>query len=318
MKVTHDEEMEQEFVEETETLCALFQTLTQHKVGIVQKTAQEALLSFVRIILASDSSACHERVLTLVTNLWSTFATKRRSAIHGAWFEDLIVQRFPAFFLPSIWESIAAAVSTVKTSHTRQEMCEIVAAVLKKYVTVESSVQEDIVQGMPSLVQSLQKVLQQDLQLLSQDEQPPGESKKKNKSIAQGAVKRMKPVIQVLRGMCDQSIKHGHSLLSQVSGKLLKSIQAPLAEIKELPAISTMKQGTEEILALLTAVIESKEVIAEEPPQSEKKNKKKKRKSEAAVEETEQDTGMIVDVPVVEEIKDEEKQSNKQKKRKKA
>jgi hypothetical protein len=250
--------------------------LLASKLPVLRAIAQEAILCLTRTIIGSDSSSSKERVLTMMRTITERFITLRRSQVPRKWLEDVLVQRFPIFFLPSFFPILLQGIrSSTTSSFVRAELFELVGIILKRMSSFDKETQATTAEHFKTLIDTLATSVQDCIDSCSISAEKTDQPKStKTKAQEGGTSKKLRGTLAAVKSTIDSVVRMQKdttsltkSLLS-LKESLQKSVEFSRNTTGVSPAIAQMSEQSLQSLSRLNL-----EVNVEAPKL--KKDKKK-------------------------------------------
>jgi hypothetical protein len=251
----------------------------------LRTTAQDAILAIARAIINSDSESSQAKITEFFQAIFKKFVTMRRSQIPSKWIEEVIVNRFPQFFLPSLWEQLIGGVAATSTNaFVRNELVEMVITILKKFHSSDSKTQDALFAHFPQLIGAFVGSLDESIQSHkssdnSNDTSNNGKGKNnKKKDLQAQCVKKLRSALTGFKTTIDCVVKSKRD-----SKTILKSLQKARKALESAKEFAAKTQGvspaigqlSEQSLAQITSLIGN--VVEETDVEQDKKQKKDKK-----------------------------------------
>lgn len=133
LKLDGDETLSNDCAEELQELLPFLVKQFHTKDALMKAIAEETLMSVTRMVLHSESVASKQLIVAFFIDATTNFCVRRRHGIPVQLIEDAVSQRFPTYFIPSIWPVIIEGLKDCTILYNQSSICDLIAAVLKKF-----------------------------------------------------------------------------------------------------------------------------------------------------------------------------------------
>lgn len=320
IKVSSQEGLAEEFLAEIADLESTLLPMMNSKLLPMRQVAQEIVILLTRIVIASDSEEAKTQILAFIASLVRHQGLKRRSLIPAKFLEDLLVQRFPDFTLPSLLAVLLETLVTSKVLFTKGETSETLASVFKRYALLQPATQTIVQMHSSQLLATMAQIVETALANSNNN----SDNNKTSKNNATASAKRLRPILQHLKSIVESVLRtpsssatKGSQQQQQQSAPLLAHIrsndlQKLLAVVQSTAATSSSASKLfEEIAALAQNALEAQKSVGSSALVSESavdnKNNSKDKKGSA------KKGGAVVAAPVEAKTEKIQKDSKKRK-----
>lgn len=251
LKIAHDEDLVEECNEELDILITMSSKLLRSKHQPLRQLAQEASVSLARAIISSDCVSAQEKILMQFTSITEGFIHLRRSQIPSKWLEDMLSNRFPQFFLPTLWATLIEGLKSCTITFVRNEINDMLISLLKKWTSLTAEVQVTIFSNMKMLVDVV-------TEQLASASKPSADEKdaKANKSKDQSS-KRIRSVVASVKTIMDTVNKAKKDNNANAESIKSKAFTGAVEKLKaELERSKTFLASTNAGNASMTAAID--------------------------------------------------------------
>ncbi|RYY71889.1 hypothetical protein EON63_21370, partial [archaeon] len=199
----------QESVEEYSELLQSIQHCIHSKDVRLRHVSQEYVVSLARSVSGvcvgggvqgdahtlKHTQTVDKMYIEFVTTLLTIFITKRRSDVTGKWLDNLLITRYPTYFLPRVWGVLLTGVST-SLVYARGMVCEMVGTLIKRCGSgkLDASISSVVYAHLGELMEHVCMAVKS----LGGEGEDKGEVSKDNKKASKGG-KYTKPVLQLLK-----------------------------------------------------------------------------------------------------------------------
>lgn len=167
--------------------------------------SQSCILSLARVIINSDCNEAKQLLIDTIKELFTLLCSKKNGRIVPKLFEELLVHRFPDFFIPVLLNDLIDAMCEGKSLFIKSELSKILMLVLKKSKGLEVTSKDLIKESLSKILESLLNALRQSI-----------DTNESNSNTFKLSAKRAKPILftlkVVLESLKEESIKNIKSI----------------------------------------------------------------------------------------------------------
>jgi hypothetical protein len=245
---------EQDIADEFEGLSAVLISQLTSTYGNLRQVGQSCFFVVARAIVNGDSVSAKQKLIEMTVNLAERFCKKKNSKLTSSFWEEILINRFPDFFIPILLPILVTSCGDVAIPFIRTEICRIIGLIIKKFKSVNEQTKQIISSSIFSLMGSLTQAILQSV----------GDKKIKELTNIEQKVfslpaKRVKPIISCVKIVLD--------FLREKEIKTYYNIKDSLLQLKEIfsansqsasPVVVKMVQQIQSEANLLLSNIESK------------------------------------------------------------
>ncbi len=263
LKIAEDEELISECNEELDIIIEITMKLLSSKIQPLRVTAQETILAVARAMISSDSVSSQEKISSFFQAITKKFITMRRCQIPSKWLEEVVVNRFPQFFLPSLWSDFIGGISAPTTNaFVRNELLEMSTTILKKFQSMDSKTQDAIFTQLPQLFITLSGSIDESIKSYQSSSSAGNSKESKAKKDGQSqSMKKLRNTVTCLKTAIDSIVRAKRDLKSM--DKAMHRVKSSLESAKDFSTNTvgvspSIGQISEQSLSLLASVIVNK------------------------------------------------------------
>lgn len=132
LKFNGDDSLSNDCAEELELLLPFLEKQFNTKDAVMKGIAEEILMSVTRMVLHSESVPSKQVIEKFFVSATTNFCIQRRHAFPAQIIEDAISQRFPTYFIPSVWPTLIEGLKNCTIQYNQSAICDLIHGVLKK------------------------------------------------------------------------------------------------------------------------------------------------------------------------------------------
>lgn len=209
-----------ELIEELKELFSFLRKQFSSKHPQLKASSNEIWLAVTRMIISSDNDEAKQYLLTEFSDITKLFCLHRRSNIPLSFLETTICERFPSFFIPSLWTVFLDGLENASTIFVKSSICEMMLTIIKKYSTFDVSIKSVINNHASNLLQKVQDIL--------------GKSNTEENTTQQPlhSVKRLKPMLNLLKQIVSTlpTMEVDHGTMSTVLASINETLKVYLEQ----------------------------------------------------------------------------------------
>ncbi len=132
LKFNGDDSLSNDCAEELELLLPFLEKQFITKDAVMKGIAEEILFSVTRMVLNSESIPSKQVIEKFFVSATTNFCIQRRHSFPAQIIEDAVSQRFPTYFIPSVWPALIEGLKNCTIQYNQSAICDLIHGVLKK------------------------------------------------------------------------------------------------------------------------------------------------------------------------------------------